>query len=183
MNVIKTLCKHQQFKRTLADYRGNLYRIAYSWCHNPALSDDLVQETLAKALKNSGQLRDPKTVKAWLYRILSNSWRDHFRRSKDTVDVDDVILIESDTPETNHDRQQVIDRVRSAIAGLPMGQRQVITLVDLEGCTYIEVAQILDVPIGTVMSRLSRARKALKERLLEAEVQGDPSVHRLRTVQ
>ncbi len=183
MNVITTLCKHQQFRRTLAEYRGNLYRIAYSWSHNPALADDLVQETLAKALKNSGQLRDPKTIKAWLYRILSNCWRDHFRRSKDTVDVDDVILIEKTTPDSNHDRQQIIDRVRNAIACLPMGQRQVITLVDLEGCTYIEVAQIIDVPIGTVMSRLSRARKALKERLLEAEVEGCANVHRLRTVQ
>jgi len=181
MNVIANLCKHQQFKRTLAEYRENLYRIAYSWCHNPALADDLVQETLAKALKNSGQLRDQKTIKAWLYRILSNCWRDHFRRSKDTVDVDDVVLVEKDTPDSCHDRQQIVDRVRSAITCLPMGQRKVITLVDLEGCTYIEVAQILDVPIGTVMSRLSRARKALKERLLEAEVQGGQNVHQLRT--
>jgi len=183
MNVITTLCKHQQFKRTLAEYRGNLYRIAYSWSHNPALADDLVQETLAKALKNSAQLRDPKTIRAWLYRILSNCWRDHFRRSRDTVDIDDVILIEKNTPDINHDRQQVIDRVRNAIACLPMGQRQVITLVDLEGCSYIEVAQIIDVPIGTVMSRLSRARKALKERLLEAEIESCSNVPRLRTVQ
>ena len=99
------------------------------------------------------------------------------------MDIDDVILIEKTTPESNHDRQQIIDRVRNAIACLPMGQRQVITLVDLEGCTYIEVAQILDVPIGTVMSRLSRSRKALKERLLEAEVQGNSNVHSLRSVQ
>lgn len=180
MRVITNLCKHQQFKRSLADYRDNLYRIAYSWCHNPALADDLVQETMAKALKNSGQLRDPKTFKAWLYRILSNCWRDHFRRSRDTVNIDDVVLIEKETPDSQHERQQVIQRVRGAIAQLPMGQRQVISLVDLEGCSYIEVAQILDVPIGTVMSRLSRARKALKERLLEAEVHGDTNVCQLR---
>jgi RNA polymerase sigma-70 factor (ECF subfamily) len=181
MNVIANLCKHQQFKRTLSEYRTNLYRIAYSWCHNPALADDLVQETMAKALKNSNQLRDPKTLKAWLYRILSNCWRDHFRRSRDTVDIDDVALVEHDTPDRQHDRQQVIHRVRSAISQLPMGQRQVITLVDLEGCSYIEVAQILDIPIGTVMSRLSRARKALKELLMEAEVHGDSNVCHLRT--
>ena len=181
MNVITNICKHQRFKKDLADYRENLYRIAYSWCHNPALADDLAQEALAKALKNSSQLRDHKTLKAWLYRILSNCWRDHFRRSRDTVDVDDVVLVEKDTPDVCHDRQQVIGRVRKAIALLPMGQRQVITLVDLEGCSYIEVAQILDVPIGTVMSRLSRARKALKERLLEAEVNGDSNVCQFRT--
>jgi RNA polymerase sigma-70 factor (ECF subfamily) len=180
MNVISNLCKNQQFKRTLAEYRENLYRIAYSWCHNAALADDLVQETLTKALKNSGQLRDHKTLKAWLYRILSNCWRDHFRRSRDTVDIDEVILVETETPDSRHDRQQVINRVRDAIARLPMGQRQVITLVDLEGCSYIEVAQILDVPIGTVMSRLSRSRKALKEQLLEAEVHGDGKVHHLK---
>ncbi len=74
MNVITNICKNQRFRKTLAEYRENLYRIAYSWCHNPALADDLVQEALAKALKNSGQLRDLKTVKAWLYRILSNCW-------------------------------------------------------------------------------------------------------------
>ena len=181
MSVIANLCKHQQFKRSLADYRENLYRIAYSWCHNPALADDLVQEALTKALKNSNQLRDPQTIKAWLYRILSNCWRDHFRRSRDSVDIDDVVLIDQDTPDINHDRNQVVYRVRTAIALLPMGQRQVLSLVDLEGCSYIEVAQILDVPIGTVMSRLSRARKALKERLLEAEIQDDSTVHRLRT--
>ncbi|WP_455234473.1 RNA polymerase sigma factor [Thiogranum longum] len=181
MSVIANLCKHQQFKQTLAEYRENLYRIAYSWCHNPALADDLVQDTLAKALKNSAQLRDQKTIKAWLYRILSNCWRDHFRRSRDTVDIDDVVLVEGETPDVQHDRQQIINRVRKAISYLPMGQRQVITLVDLEGCSYIEVAQILDVPIGTVMSRLSRARRALKERLLEAELHGDSKVRQLRT--
>jgi len=182
MNVIANLCKHQQFKRMLADYRENLYRIAYSWCHNPALADDLAQEALAKALKNSGQLRDQKMLKAWLYRILSNCWRDHFRRSRDTVDIDEVVLVERETPDVCHDRNQIIHRVRSAIAQLTMGQRQVISLVDLEGCSYIEVAQILDVPIGTVMSRLSRARKALKERLLETEVQDTSNVQPLRTV-
>jgi RNA polymerase sigma-70 factor (ECF subfamily) len=172
--VISNLCKNRQFKRELADYRENLYRIAYSWSHNPALADDLVQETMAKALKNSGQLRDPKTQRAWLYRILSNCWRDHFRRSRDTVDIDDVVLIEKDTPDLCHERQLVIQRVRRAIERLPMGQRQVVSLVDLEGCSYIEVAEILDVPIGTVMSRLSRARKALKAKLLDDEIQQDP---------
>jgi RNA polymerase sigma-70 factor (ECF subfamily) len=181
--VISKLSKSRKFKRDLADYRENLYRIAYSWCHNPALSDDLVQETMAKALKNSGQLRDPKTLRAWLYRILSNCWRDHFRRSRDTVDIDDVVLIEKDTPDLCHDRQLVINRVRCAIERLPMGQRQVISLVDLEGCSYIEVSEILDVPIGTVMSRLSRARKALKTMLLEDEIQSShDNVHPIGSV-
>jgi RNA polymerase sigma-70 factor (ECF subfamily) len=180
MSVISKFCQTQQFRRTLTEYRENLYRIAYSWCHNPALADDLVQETLAKALKNSGQLRDQQTIRAWLYRILSNCWRDHFRRSRETVDVDDIILIEAQTPDLQHDRQQIVKRVRNAIARLPMGQRQVISLVDLEGCSYIEVAQILDIPIGTVMSRLSRARSALKDQLLEAEARGSQKVRHLR---
>lgn len=182
MSILTSLCKTQQLKRTLVDHREALYRIAYSWCHNPALADDLVQETLAKALKNGGQLRDPRTVKSWLYRILSNCWHDHFRRSRETVDVDDIVLVEKETPEIHHDRQQIVRQVRSAIARLPMGQRQVVTLVDLEGCSYIEVAQILDIPIGTVMSRLSRARGALKEKLLAADPAADDRAGRLRTV-
>jgi RNA polymerase sigma-70 factor (ECF subfamily) len=72
--------------------------------------------------------------------------------------------------------------VRKAISRLPMGQRQALTLVDLEGCSYIEVAQILDIPIGTVMSRLSRARATLKAKLLEADLAPEGTVSRLRTV-
>ena len=180
--MITNLCKNRQFRRELADYRENLYRIAYSWCHNPALADDLVQETIAKALKNSAQLRDLKTLRAWLYRILSNCWRDHFRRSRDTVDIDDVVLVEKDTPDTCHDRQLIVHQVQRAIERLPMGQRQVVSLVDIEGCTYIEVAGILDVPIGTVMSRLSRARKALKAKLLDDGIpQEHDNVHHIGT--
>ncbi len=183
MGVIERIYKNRELKKTLEESRGRLYRIAYSWCHDPALADDLVQETLIKALKNSHQLRDPNTVRSWLYRILSNCWRDHFRRLRETVDIDDMVLAEENTPELNHDRLEVVERVRDAVATLSVGQRQVITLVDLEGCSYIEVAEILEIPIGTVMSRLCRARRALKEILLAAEqAQEAETAPRLRRV-
>lgn len=182
MNIIQDFCKNQQLKHTIAEHRGAMYRLAYSWCHNPALSDDLVHEALAKALKNSRQLRDHKTVKAWLFRILTNCWCDHFRRLRETVDIDDVVLTETRTPEFRHDQQQIVNQVRDAIGKLPLGQRQVVTLVDLEGSSYIEVAEILEIPIGTVMSRLSRARQALKTKLLEADSSIEAATPRLRTV-
>ncbi len=182
MNIIQDFCKNQQLKRTIAEHRGSMYRLAYSWCHNPALADDLVHEALAKALKKCGQLRDHKTVRAWLFRILTNCWRDHFRRLKETVNIDDVVLTETRTPEFRHDQDQVVSQVRNAIGSLPLGQRQVITLVDLEGSSYIEVAEILEIPIGTVMSRLSRARTALKIKLLEADSSLEAATPKLRTV-
>ena len=169
MGVIQKFYKNRALHAALEESRGRLYRIAYSWCHNAALADDLVQETLVKALKYSDQLRDPNTIKAWLYKILTNCWRDQFRRSRETVDIDDVVLVDEHCPEGNQARMEVVEKVRAGIATLPVGQRQVLTLVDLEGCSYIEVAEILDVPIGTVMSRLCRARRALKEALLAAE--------------
>jgi len=182
MNPISGLCRNQQVKRTIAGYRDSLYRLAYSWCHNPALADDLAQDAIIKALRGIAQLRDTATLRSWLYRILTNCWRDHFRRSHATLDVDDVVLVDPETPEFHHNRQQIVTQVRRAISQLPMGQRQALTLVDLEGCSYIEVAQILDIPIGTVMSRLSRARAALKVLLLEADLAPEQSVRRLRTV-
>ena len=169
MGVITRFYKNQGLHAALEESRGRLYRIAYSWCHNAALADDLVQETLVKALKYSDQLRDPNTIKSWLYKILTNCWRDHFRRSRETVDIDDVVLVDDHDAEDHQERMEVVDKVRAGIATLPVGQRQVLTLVDLEGCSYIEVAEILDVPIGTVMSRLCRARRALKDALLTAE--------------
>ena len=182
MKILNRICRNQELRAKLEESRPRLYRVAYSWCHDPALADDLTQETLAKALRYSGQLRDPNAVHTWLFSILTNCWRDHFRRSRDMVDIDDIAFVDEITPEINQDRAEVIGRVRAAITTLPMGQRQVLTLVDLEGLSYIEVAQVLSVPIGTVMSRLCRARRALKERLLQADSAGTAEVSRIRRV-
>lgn len=167
LDVFSFFCGTRQARKNLEAHRLRLYRIAYAWTHNAALADDLVQETLAKALTKAGQLRDPNASSAWLYSILANCYADHFRRLKTTEEIDDETLTHDATPEHESDRQQVIGRVRAAVAKLSEGQRQVVTLVDLEGFSYVEVAQILNIPIGTVMSRLCRARLALREHLQE----------------
>jgi RNA polymerase sigma-70 factor (ECF subfamily) len=156
-------------RRRLEAVRPRLHRLAHAWCHDAALADDLVQETLAKALTRGEQLRDAQALEGWLFSILNNVWRDHLRARRDHLDIDDLDeLITSDAPgpEQNYASRQTTRRVRDAIARLPLGQCQVVTLVDIEECAYAEVAAILDVPVGTVMSRLSRARQALKRLLM-----------------
>ena len=148
---------------------------AYSWGHDPALASDLSQEAMVKALKQVKQLRDPKKLDSWLFGILINCWRDHFRKLRETVDIDDVELQHEDTPEKLKQTQDMVDSVRGSIARLPEGQRQVVTLVNLEGFSYAEVAEILEIPVGTVMSRLSRARNTLAEYLLTYKINQDVS--------
>lgn len=169
MAILDFFLQSREAERALKNARSRLYRVAYSWCHSPALADDLVQDTLTKALQKSSQLRDPKARDAWLFAILANCYRDHFRRLRETDDIDELELPGEHTPETESDRTEIIGKVRAAIAQLSQGQRQVVTLVDIEGFSYVEVAQILDVPIGTVMSRLCRARNSMKSLLTELQ--------------
>ena len=159
----------KRFRRHLEERWHDLYRLAYSWCHDGHLASDLVQETLVKALKSGAQLKKETSVDTWLFTILSNAWKDHCRKEKDTVDIDDVNLNSEENPEGDHSRSQLINRVRGAIGGLRSEQRQIITMVDLQGLTYAEVSQILEVPVGTVMSRLCRARQALRSKLRNIE--------------
>lgn len=153
--------------------RARLLRLAHAWCHDRALADDLVQETLLRALDRAGQLRDAERADAWLAAILANCWRDHLRRQRpddplDTLDEAHAALsVEERTPEDEAACNQTVRRVRAAVERLPMGQRQVVTLVDLEDFAYAEVAEILAIPVGTVMSRLCRGRLALKALLAE----------------
>lgn len=175
VDILDFFLRTREAQRALMQARARLYRVAYAWCHNPALADDLVQETLTKALRKSSQLRDPKARDAWLFTILTNCYRDHFRRLRDMDDIDDVEISHDTTPESETSSSEIVGMVRKAIAQLSEGQRQVVTLVDLEGFSYGEVAQILDVPIGTVMSRLCRARIAIKT-LLMPEIQQNPTM-------
>lgn len=149
--------------------RPRLLRLACAWCGDRHLAEDLTQEALARALRTTSTLRDPRALEGWFMAILNNVWRDHLRRRKGVEDIDDwaeVLVCNGPGPETMLEDQQLVDEVRAMVAALPLGQRQVLTLVDLEERTYAEVAQILAIPVGTVMSRLSRARAALKEKLL-----------------
>lgn len=156
------------FRPSIEAMRPMLYRIAYAWCHDAALADDLVQDTLAKAWTRRAQLRDEGSLKAWVVTIMHHCWLDYLRSRRDFDDVDDLqdsLESGAESPEACCDREQVIAGVRAAVSRLPMGQRQVLTLVDLEEFGYAEVARILDIPVGTVMSRLSRARTSLKSLL------------------
>jgi RNA polymerase sigma-70 factor (ECF subfamily) len=165
MKILSLFSTNNKLQDQLNQIRPRLYRLAYSWSHNAALADDLAQETMIKALKNANQLRDPALINGWLFRILANCWRDHFRQYKEMGDIEeleDFRYAHEITPENEHAQAQIVLLVRYAVAKLPLGQRQVLTLVDLEELPYIEVAAILDIPIGTVMSRLCRARQAMK---------------------
>lgn len=172
-------------RRRLETLRPRLYRLAYAWCHDTALADDLVQDCLAKALVRRDQLRDEQALESWLFSILNNCWRDHLRARRDFVDVaelEEIIISDAAGPEQYYASRQTIQRVRHAIASLPLGQRQVITLVDIEECAYADVARILDVPVGTVMSRLSRARQALKQFLMAEQAAGDGEIRNHTTI-
>jgi len=163
-------------RRRIEVLRPRLYRLAYSWCHDAALADDLAQEALIKALARGEQLRDEQALEGWLFSILNNCWRDHLRARREFTDVDDLddaIVDDAPSPEQRYASRQTIQRVRLAIAGLPLGQRQVVTLVDIEECGYAEVAAILGVPVGTVMSRLARARQALRQHFMTEQTQGE----------
>lgn len=170
MNIFGLLGRSRAFEARLAQSRPRLYRLAHSWCRNAAVADDVVQETLSKALAQAHQLRDMEALHGWLLSIMANCWKDHFRQCKASEDIESVeehLLAGDDSPEDDYEQSQVVRRVRQAVRGLPLGQRQVVTLVDMEECSYAEVAAILEIPIGTVMSRLSRARMALKSLLLD----------------
>lgn len=170
------LCLRRQVKAI----RPQLYRLAWSWCHDAQQADDLAQEALLRGLERIDQLRDSAQLKFWLCRIMSNLHKDTLRARKELVDADEVVLWAEGDPESAMGRQQQITLVRSAVARLNDDQRKVLTLVDLMEFSYAQVAQILDIPVGTVMSRLNRARQRLRG-LLAGEREND-SVSYLRRI-
>ena len=163
--------QRRAFKKLVCNSRVRLYRMAYAWTHDSYLADDLVQQTLCKALASQKQLRDMAAADAWLFRILANCLTDYRRARREITHGDDLALVENRTPETWTQEEQLVDKVRSAVRQLPIAQRQVVTLIDLEGFTYASVASTLDIPVGTVMSRLCRGRQYLKSSLMDARSQ------------
>ena len=173
-------CKDKSTVSRIKSCRERLYRIAYSWCHDEMLADDLVQDALSKAMVKIEQLKNEQSMDAWLFAILNNQWREYLRRNKPCEDIDEIVYKHNKTPEYWHGRQQDVDQVQQAISELTLSQRQIISLVDIEGMSYAKVSTALQIPVGTVMSRLSRARKNLQTKLQKKDNMS--SVLRIRSV-
>jgi RNA polymerase sigma-70 factor (ECF subfamily) len=157
-----------------------LYATALRLTRQRADAEDLVQDTYVKALRFAHTFEPNSNLRAWLYTILHNTWRNRQRdAARAGVDVDsDVVEREGtrpggpamfDTPERILLRDTIDADLQAALDGLPEAFRQAVWLRDVEEFTYAEIAEMLQVPAGTVMSRISRGRKLLFERLSHAE--------------
>lgn len=152
-----------RLRQQIQTLRPRLFRLAWSWCHNEDLADDLTQAALEKALRSLDSLREHQRLDAWLSAILANLYRDHLRSAKRVESVEpDELYAPGKAPENWLEEHEIVLQVRKAVARLNPDQRLVLTLVDLMELSYSEVAEALGVPAGTVMSRLSRARANLK---------------------
>ena len=165
------------FERELLPHLNALSAFAYRLSQDPNDAADLVQVTYLKAYRFIAQYEPGSNAKAWLFRILKNAFINEYRRKQakpPTVDYSEVILLEENNAaaipvyiDLRHElfAQLLGDEVTLAINGLPVNFRLVLLLADIEGFTYEEIARITDVPIGTVRSRLHRARGMIKDRL------------------
>ena len=158
----------------------SLYRTALRLTHRPADAEDLVQETYLKAFRAAEQFTPGTNLRAWLFTILHNTARNRARDfAREHVDVDSDAVeraagsvegaglpsINADTPETILLRETLTPDLQAALDALPAVFREAVWLRDVEEFSYAEIAEMLSIPVGTVMSRISRGRRLLFDRL------------------
>jgi len=150
----------------LVELLPRLRRFALVLCRSSSLADDLVQSACERALAHAHTWTPGTRFDAWVFRILRNSWIDHLRRSRTEGMSEDITTqtdIVGDAGEEPILNKLLLAEVQQIIGAMPLEQREVLLLVCVEDLAYREAAEVLGVPIGTVMSRLARARKRLVE--------------------
>ncbi|HLV89443.1 MAG: sigma-70 family RNA polymerase sigma factor [Acidimicrobiales bacterium] len=177
------------FEEDALQYARQLYSAALRMTRNPSDAEDLVQETFLKAYRAYDSFEEGTNLKAWLYRILTNTFINKYRadsrrpKQSELGDVEDLymyrrIAVGDSSAASRSAEERVLEGlleedIKRAVEELPENFRIPVLLADLEGFSYKEIAEILDIPIGTVMSRLHRGRKAMEKRLWDyAEQRG-----------
>jgi RNA polymerase sigma-70 factor (ECF subfamily) len=167
------------FEKDAMRFAGQLYSAALRMTRNPADAEDVVQETYLKAFRAYDSFKAGTNLKAWLYRILANTYINRYRKAQrrpsevELGELQDLYLykrIGESSGASVSAEEEVLHRfvdtdVKHAVESLPEHFRMPVLLADVEGFSYKEIAGILEIPIGTVMSRLHRGRKALQKKL------------------
>jgi RNA polymerase sigma-70 factor (ECF subfamily) len=186
----------KRFQRDAIPLLDSLYAGALRMTRNPADAEDLLQETMMRAYRSFDRFEEGTNLKAWLFRILTNAYINTYRkkqREPQKVSQDEIQDFDLYRELKDHDPQLsvtpetlVLDRlvdgdILQAIEELPEQFRLAVILSDVEDFSYAEMAEIMDVPLGTVMSRLHRGRKALQKRLWDVArergiVKGEPKL-------
>ncbi|MEW5737500.1 MAG: sigma-70 family RNA polymerase sigma factor [Myxococcota bacterium] len=175
------------FEALVSPWLDGLYAAALRLTRNERNAEDLVQDTVMRAWRFFEKFEKGTNFRAWLFKILTNTFINSYRRNtreKSLQDESERQSVEAQffSPDTTdqaaNPEEYLLDRVMredvlKAIDGLPIDFRMVVILADLQEFSYKEIAEVLDIPVGTVMSRLFRGRKALQKALLDAERQGE----------
>lgn len=183
--TLEEVQKQEDFQEEIIPHLDAMYNFALRLTSDPNDAEDLVQDTIVKAYRFFSSYEKGTNAKAWLFRILKNSYINNYRKQSkqpSQVDYDEVSsfyeTIRADRTDTSDledrmFRELIDDDISNALEELPEDFRTVVLLCDVEGFTYEEIANMLDVPIGTIRSRLHRGRNLLKAQLVEyAEERG-----------
>jgi len=175
------MAEQADFESDAMGFAPQLYSAALRMTRNPADAEDVLQETFLKAYRAYHTFQEGTNLKAWLYRILTNTYINRYRKAQrrptevDLGEVEDLYLYRrigsAESIDASRSAEEAVlegfveTDVKNAVEALPERFRLPVLLADVEGFSYKEIAEILDVPIGTVMSRLHRGRKALQKTL------------------
>ena len=179
MAVVVTSVSDQSerpFAEQIAELLPRLRRFAYGLTRSRADADDLVQSALERAVARIEQWEPGTRLDSWLFRIVQNLWIDERRAQRRRgleVGGEELLEMVGDDGRTTVERQLMLDDTQRALQSLPDEQRAVVLLVSVEGLSYAQAADVLAVPVGTVMSRLARGRKAIASAVLGAAHAGD----------
>ncbi len=169
-SYIKKLIRGDEkaFERLVKETQNKVYAVCLNMLKNPHDAQDAAQDTFIKAYRSLAAFKAESKIETWLTRIAVNTCLDMLRKRREMSDIDDALeLADEKTPETEAESRELRTLVRKAVNQLPPDMRSVVVLRDIEGYSYDDIAGMLNLNLGTVRSRLSRARERLKNILLE----------------